>query len=303
METILGAGGAIGDGLARELLRQGEAVRLVARHPRAMEGAQAMAADLSRADQAAEAVAGSSTVYLTAGLKYDHRLWREMWPRIMANVIEACGQSRARLVFFDNVYMYGRVTGPMTEETPFNPCSRKGEVRARIATRLLEAMKAGDVRALIARSADFYGPGVRNGIPNAIVFDKLAAGGRAMCLASDSVPHAYTYVPDAVQALLHLARDEQAWGQTWHLPTASAPPTGRAFIEMAAAALGVAPRYRVLGPGMLLLGGLFDPTVRELREMLYQNSAPYLFDCSKFLRAFPVEPTPYPEGIAATAAA
>ena len=76
-------------------------------------------------------------VYLVAGLKYDTGVWRELWPRIMANAIEACKRANARLVFFDNVYMYGRVEGAMTEETPFNPCSKKGEIRARIATMLL----------------------------------------------------------------------------------------------------------------------------------------------------------------------
>jgi hypothetical protein len=45
----------------------------------------------------------------------------------MDNAIEACKRARAKLIFFENVYMYGKVSGPMTEETPFNPCSKKGE--------------------------------------------------------------------------------------------------------------------------------------------------------------------------------
>lgn len=33
-----------------------------------------------------------------------------------------------------NVYMYGNVAGPMTENTPYAPCSKKGEIRTKIAT-------------------------------------------------------------------------------------------------------------------------------------------------------------------------
>ena len=115
-----------------------------------------MTADVSDLTQTINAV--SAVVYLPVGLKYDLKAWQALWPRIMDNTIEACKRARAKLIFFDNVYMYGKVSGPMTEETPFNPCAKKGEVRAQIATALLEQMKTGGLVALIARSADFYGP-------------------------------------------------------------------------------------------------------------------------------------------------
>src|SRR5580700_4070037 len=114
----------------------------------------------------------------------------------MSNTIEACKRAGAKLIFFDNVYMYGKVTGPMTETTPFNPCSRKGEVRARIATMLLDEMKAGGLMALIARSPDFYGPGAKTGIPNILVFGNLAKGKSAYWLANDAMPHSLCFTPD-----------------------------------------------------------------------------------------------------------
>src|ERR1035437_10154156 len=135
MVTILGAGGSISNELARLLAARNLPFRLVGRNPKALPGAtEAVAADLADREQTIRAVAGSSIVYLLVGLTYDHKLWHEAWPRIMSNTIEACKRAGAKLIFFDNVYMYGRVSGPMTEETPFNPCSRKGEIRARIAT-------------------------------------------------------------------------------------------------------------------------------------------------------------------------
>ncbi|HET6170097.1 MAG TPA: NAD-dependent epimerase/dehydratase family protein [Terracidiphilus sp.] len=303
MITILGAGGVISDELARLLAARKLPLRLVSRRGVAMPGtAETVVADLSDKGQTIEAVAGSSVVYLLAGLKYDHRVWAEMWPRIMANTIEACKGAGARLIFFDNVYMYGRVRGAMTEETPFNPCSKKGEVRARIATNLIDQWKTGGLTAMIARAADFYGPQAKTGVANALVFEPMSKGQKAMCLVNDSVPHSYTYTPDAALALLKLAESEPAWNQTWHLPTAASALTGKEFIARAAEAMGIAPQYRVLSRSMVRVFGWFNPTVGEVYEMLYQNDSPYLFDSSKYAKAFGFAGTPYAEGIRVTAA-
>ncbi len=302
MVTILGAGGAIGDELAGRLALKSESVRLVSRNPKRSSGAvQSVAADVTDRDQTIQAVAGSSIVYLLVGLKYDTRIWQEMWPRVIANAIEACKRAGARLVFFDNVYMYGKVNGPMTENTAFNPCSRKGEIRAKIATTVMDAWRSGELTAMIARSADFYGPVTRNGVPNLLVFEPLSRNRKASWLVNDSVPHSYTYTPDAAQALLDLSESATAWNQTWHLPTAHNPPSGKEFIAMAAREFGIAPNYRVLGKSMIWLAGLFNPMVAESREMLYQNEFPYIFDSGKFAAAFGFAGTSYPDGIRETA--
>jgi nucleoside-diphosphate-sugar epimerase len=303
MHTILGAGGVIGVELLKELSGQGQPVRLAGRTPKLAQGAtETVAADLSQLDQTIRAVAGSKIVYLLVGLKYDAKVWRELWPRIMRNTIEACKQAGARLVFFDNVYMYGRVNGPMTESTPFNPCSRKGEIRAEIASTLLREMASGNLTGMIARSADFYGPGARTSVANVLVFDKFAKGGTAAWLVNDSVPHSYTFTPDAAKSLPLLAATETAWNQTWHLPTRSNPPTGRDFIEMAAGEFNVPGKYRVLSRPIIKLAGLFDSNVRASYEMLYQSDSEYLFDSSKFDQAFNFAATSYAGGIKQTAA-
>lgn len=303
MIAILGAGGAIASELLK-VLGPRYLVRLVSRRPRPQAGAaETVAADLTDKDQAIAAVAGCSLVYFVAGLKYDSKLWTATWPILMANVIEASKRAGAKLIFFDNVYMYGRVNGAMTEETPFNPCSKKGEVRARIATALENEWKAGTLTAMIARCADFYGPDAPNGIANVLVFDPLYKGKKAMCLVSDSMPHSYTYTPDCARAMVQLAESGFAWNQTWHLPTAPDPPAGKAFVASAAAALGVPSKFRVLSRTMVRVGGWFNPIVGEVYEMLYQNGSLYLFDSSKFAARFGFSGTPYADGIAATAAA
>ncbi|MGA2203457.1 MAG: NAD-dependent epimerase/dehydratase family protein [Terriglobales bacterium] len=303
MITILGAGGAIGNELVKLLSARKQSFRLVGRNPRNVVGAtEAISADIADREQTIRAVAGSSIVHLLVGLKYDHKLWAGMWPRIMANTVEACKRAGAKLIFFDNVYMYGKVSGPMTEETPFNPCSKKGEIRAKLATSLINEWKSGTLISMIARAADFYGPDTRNGVPNILVFEALAKNRKASWLVNDSVPHTYTYTVDAAQSLVTLAESESSWNQTWHVPTTPNPPTGKEFIAMAAKELGVAPKYRVLSRPMLCLAGLFDSTIRESYEMLYQSDSPYLFDSSKYASAFGFSGTPYPEGIRATAA-
>lgn len=303
MITILGAGGAIGNELVKLLQAANQPFRLVGRNPRATQGAtETIAADLTDRDQTIRAVAGSSVVYLLVGLKYNFAVWREMWPRIMSNTIEACKRAGAKLVFFDNVYMYGKVNGLMTEDLPFNPCSRKGEIRARLAASLIHEWKAGALTGMIARAADFYGPAAKTSAPNLLVFGPLARRKTASVLANDTVPHSYTFTPDAARSLLLLAERESAWNQTWHVPTASNPPTGKEFVTLVAKEFGVAPGYRILGGGMIRFAGLFDSVIGELYEMLYQNESPYLFDSSKFAREFGFGGTSYTEGIRITAA-
>ena len=302
MHTIFGAGGVIGMELLKELAGKGQRVRLVGRNPKPVNGAaEIVAGDLSQLDQTIKAASGSEIVYLLAGLKYDVKVWRYLWPQIMQNTIEACKQAKAKLIFFDNVYMYGRVNGPMTEDTPFNPCSKKGEIRAEIATALLREMKAGDLTAMIARSADFYGPGARTSVANILVFDKFAKAGKASWLVNDSVQHSYTFTPDAARSLTLLSSEETAWNQTWHVPTRSNPPTGKEFVKLVAGEFSVPAKYRVLSRPIIKIAGLFDSIVRESYEMLYQNEFDYLFDSTKFTKAFGWEGTSYRDGVRLTA--
>ncbi len=65
MVTILGAGGAIGDELVKRLAARHQPIRLVSRNPKLVPGAtEAVAADLSRLDDAVRAVAGATIAFL-----------------------------------------------------------------------------------------------------------------------------------------------------------------------------------------------------------------------------------------------
>lgn len=298
MQTILGSGGIIANHLAKSLPLYTDKIRLVSRNPKVVTGKEELvSADLTSAEQVMNAVKGSEVVYLTAGLQYDSKVWQEQWPVLMQNVINACKENNAKLVFFDNVYMYGKVVGPMTEETPFNPCSRKGEVRARIATMILDEVKKGTLNAIIARSADFYGPETYNSFLNMMVFENMKKGKTAQLMISKNLKHTFTYTPDAGKATALLGNTLSAYNQTWHVPTDIDALTGQQIIEIAAKELNTKAKITVLPKLMIQMAGLFNPIIRESVEMLYQYSSEYIFDSGKFDKAFKFNKVLYAEGI------
>ena len=301
MQTILGANGAIANNLVKTLPTYTNQIRLVSRNPKKVNPSDdVMSADLLNAEQTNKAVAGSKIAYLTAGLPYTTKVWTEQWPVVMKNVISACKMHNTKLVFFSNVYPYGKVSGWMTEDTPFNPCSKKGEVRAKIEETLLSEVKNGNLNAMIVRGADFYGPNTPLSFTDAMLLKNFAAGKKAQWMLNDHTKHSFTYTPDAGKATALLGNTESAYNQVWHAPTDRNVLTGKQFIEMAAKAFGVKSNYMVLPKWMIRMAGLFDANIKEAVEMLYQSEADYLFDSSKFDKAFNFKTTPYQEGIAET---
>ena len=301
MQTILGSGGIIANHIAKSLPLYTANIRLVSRNPKAVTGKEELvSADLTSPDQVMKAVKGSEVVYLTAGLQYNIKVWQEQWPLLMQNVINACKENGSKLVFFDNVYMYGKVVGPMTEETPFNPVSRKGEVRAKIATMILDEVAKGSLTALIARSADFYGPETSNSFLNMMVFENLKKGKAAQFMISKSAKHSFTYTPDAGKATALLGNTPSAYNQTWHLPSDMNVLTGEQIVSIACNELKMKPKITVLPKLMIQMAGLFNPIIKETVEMLYQNDSEYIFDSGKFDKAFSFDKVLYHEGIRGT---
>lgn len=298
IHTILGANGTIARELSRALASFSSDIRQVSRNPRKVNPSdETVVADLLDDQATANAVSGSEVVYLVAGLQYNLTVWQDQWPRVMRNVIDACKRHDARLVFFDNVYAYGRVDGVMTEKTPFNPVSRKGEVRARIATMLLDEMHSGNLQAMITRSADFYGPGAVQSFPHATVFQRLKAGKAPQWLGNPNAVHTFTFTPDAGHAVAVLGRSSEAYGQTWHLPTTKEPLKGKDFVRLACDLAGQPYKLQVVPRWMRKLLGIFMPVLRENEEMMYQFDHDYRFDSSKIESAFGMQPTPYRQGI------
>ena len=299
--TILGAGGSIGNALAYELVNKNENVRLVSRSGFSIPQTEIVKADLNSYNETLKSVENSDVVYLTVGLPYNSKIWSEQWLKIMENTINACKKADAKLIFFDNVYMYGKVNGEMTENTPYNPCSIKGEVRAKVATKLETEIKKGNIKAVIARSADLYGLyATKTSLPFILAIDKLMNGKKAKWMLSDKTKHSFTYTIDTAKAMILLANNQESDNQIWHLPTYNPAITGKEFIEIVAKELEVKPNYSVLRKWMVKMVGLFDNNVSEAYEMLYQNEFDYIFNSDKFNNFFNYQPKTYKEGIRET---
>ena len=221
----------------------------------------------------------------------------------MQNVITACIKHKTKLVFIDNVYMYAKNTIPaMTEKAPLGPPSKKGIIRQQIANMVTNAINNGTLTALIARSADFYGPAANTSALKIMVFDNFLKDKKAVWLADATKIHSFTYTPDIAKATAILGNTTDAFGQVWHLPTSAEKLTGADIIKLIAAAMKVKPAYYTLSKTMLSLLGWFVPTLRELKEMQYQNDQDYFFDSSKFEQRFGIKATTYQEGIKAIVA-
>ena len=295
MQTILGANGTIGKILAKELPVYTDRIRLVSRNPiRVNETDELMPLDLTQPGAVDKAMQGSEVVYLVVGLEYKLRVWEQYWPTLMRDTINACLKYGAKLVFFDNVYMYDKNhMSQLSENTPVNPPSRKGAVRKWISEMLLEAVKDMGLQGLIARSADFYGPATENNFVTQMVLKNLSDGKKPMWFVGSDIRHSFTYTPDAGKATALLGNTHDAYGQVWHLPTDSRPVTGKQFISMIATELGTtAPKLTILPKWMLRPLGLFIPVMKEMPEMMYQYDREYFFDSSKFTGRFGTKATP-----------
>jgi nucleoside-diphosphate-sugar epimerase len=298
MHTILGAGGAVANALTRELSNHNEIIRLVSRKPinPTAKNITWKKADLLNYKELLEACKDSSVIYLCAGLVYDVDIWKQQWPVIIQNVINLAKETKARLIFFDNVYMYGLVNGPMTEDTPYNPSSEKGKVRVGIANKLMAEVKAGNIRASIARGADFYGTENMNASFDMMLLDKYAKNQTAQWVGNPNTLHNFSYIPDMGKGMYLLGQNPDSDNQIWHMPTAHAVP-GKQLIELAASIYGVKPKYFAVNKFMLWVFGLFNKTVMGVVEMFYQYDHDYIFDSSKFEKAFNFKPTSYEDGI------
>ena len=302
-ETAILGYGPVGRATVDLLASQGRAVRIVQRsRPKDLaSGVPFRAADVLDLDALTAALAGADQIVVALGFPYSGKIWRDVWPRAMRNVLAVAKASGARIVFIDNLYMAGPQTAPLAETMPLTGFGVKPAVRSEV-TRLWQAADAaGEVRFVALRAPDFYGPGVGNSQLGDLAFGALAKGKAALFAVSVDQPHDVAYVPDFARAAVTLlGAPDDAFGQAWNVPCAPTQ-TLRQIFALGAAALGVKPRLRVLPPWSLLPMSLAVPILGELREMSFQWDRPYRVDFSKFAKRFWADATPFEAGAAATA--
>jgi nucleoside-diphosphate-sugar epimerase len=301
LHLVVGAG-PIGSAVARRLIAQGSDVRVVTRrgtgpeHPRV----ERVAADASDGARMRELAEGAVVVYNCVNPPYTD--WAKDWPPVADSLLAAAGSCGAVLVTCSNVYGYGPVDGPMTEDLPLAATGVKGRVRAQMWCDALAAHDAGRVRVAEARGSDYVGAGGDSHLgPRSM--PKLLAGKRISVLGDPDVPHTFTYTEDMAMTLVALGADPRAWGRAWHVPSALTCTQREAFTRLAELTGSPAPRLSPVSPLTVRALGLVVPVMRELPEVAYQVERPFVLDSSAAQRELGLVPTPADDVLRAHAAA
>jgi nucleoside-diphosphate-sugar epimerase len=296
--------GAVGRETTTRLTARGDIVRVVQRYaPKKLpNGSTFQFADTTDREATIAACAGVDTVICCIGLRYISSVWKRDWPVVMANLIDGCALANARLVFADNLYMYGPQTAPLKEDTPLTTYGRKPALRAAITRQWMSAHEAGRVRAVAVRAADFYGPDVSTSVISGFGVARLLAGQPVLSPYPVEQPHDFVYVPDFARALVSLVdAPDDAYGQAWHVPHAPTKSM-RDVLTLAASLIGVPPRITVLQAVLVPLIGLISKEVGETGEMRFQWDQPYFVDATKFGTRFWSDATSFETGLAETVA-
>jgi nucleoside-diphosphate-sugar epimerase len=299
IHVVIGASGGTGSALLRELTARGRRVRAVNRSGRmaAPEGVEVTGGDATDSERMIEVCSGAAVVYNAVNVPFTQ--WRSDFPPAIDGVLAGAGAADARMVFADDTWMYGRVSGPMSEALPYRPVSNKGVLRAWLAERVLAAHHSGQVRTVIGRAPELYGPTVES-VLGRNLFGPAAGRGIAVWVGALDLPLGPMLIDDFAHGLVELGEQEAALGRAWHLPTPP-PITARRFLQLLSAAAHRPVTPLRLGQHAARALGLAWPVAREGAEMLYQFHQPHSVDASDYSRVFgPGRVTPYEAGIEQT---
>jgi len=299
LHVIFGTG-AVGMAVMRELLKQGKCVRMVNRSGAAAvpENVEVVKADAADSASTRQVCQGATVVYNCVNAPYTD--WAELLPPMHTAILHGAAVAKAKLVVAENLYMYGPVSGSITEGLPFHPTTRKGRVRAKLSEDLMAAHRAGIVRATSGRASNFYGPGAgAQGIFGDRIVPPLLAGKGVSVLGKLDMPHSYTYIEDFGKGLVILGAHDEALGQSWHIPNAPTL-TARQMLTLFFEEAGLSPKMGSVPDLMVRVLGLVKPVVREVAEMLYEFNEPFVVESSKFVDAFGDIATPHRDAIRQT---
>ncbi|SNS26322.1 Nucleoside-diphosphate-sugar epimerase [Geodermatophilus saharensis] len=301
VQVIVGAGGATGRRLVAHLHAAGHRVRAVTRDGRDVgtPGVETAAADAADGAALTAACRGAAAVHHCVLPALER--WTSDLPVVTDALLDAAARVGARLVYADDTWMYGRVAGPMTEDTPWRPVSPRGVLRAWIAERVLAAAATGRVQVSVVRAGELYGPGVRSLVAGNVFLPALR-GWPVQWFGDPDLPLTPTFVDDFAATLAAAGTRDTADAGVWHVPH-PAPTTGRALTAEACRQAGTRLRLVSHGSARVRLLGRLHPLVRDVAEMAYQFEQAFVVDGRRAARAFALTPTPYREGVHRTLAA
>lgn len=300
---ILGTG-PLGLHIMQVLSEKGEWVTLVNRSgnvdQKLPENVEVVAGDATDSSVVLRICKGADKVFHCAMPAYTE--WAEKFPALTQGILEGVKPTGAKLIYCDNLYMYGDTQGgELNENLPDKATGHKGKVRAAMAKSLMEAHKKGEVQVVIGRGSDFFGPNVINAALGGPFFEAALSGKPANLLGNVDLPHTFTYIKDFAKALVTLSENDHAFGQVWHIPNAPTTTT-RQLVNLVEKEIGQSIKVRAAKRFMVGLLGLFNPILKEMKEMMYEWEQPYVVNHGKFERAFGMDFTPHEVAIEETVA-
>jgi nucleoside-diphosphate-sugar epimerase len=299
LHVIFGTG-ALAKWTARELVKLGKPVRMISHSgkadPRIPAEVEVVKGDAYDVKNNIEVTKGADAVYQCAQPMYHE--WAEKFPPMQKAILDAVSANGAKFIVGDNLYMYGDTNGkPIREDMPYQPHTKKGKVRGAMATAVMDAHRAGKIRAAIGRASNFFGPD-DNAVTSFAI--RPALSGKAINLMGKlDQPHTFSYIADFGKLLATLGAREEALGQIWFTPS-PAPVTQNQLVKIMEEEIGQKVKVMAAGKMMMSMLGLFMPTLRESVEMLYEWEKPFVIDSSKAEKAFGWQGTPLKDAMRAT---
>ncbi len=298
VHAVIGSG-PVGRHLVARLVSSGASVRVITRSGIAVDGADAIICDAADPEALCSATSGASVIYNAANPARYYQ-WAQVWPPLAASILAAAEAHDAVLATVGNLYAYGPVTGPISENTPLAPTALNGRIRRDMWLDALAAHDAGRARVVEARGGNYVGAGVQS------FFDRatraLRAGKSPSGLGDVSQPMTWTYPGDMATTLIAAANRDDSLGRPWHVPSNPARSQQELVDDLADAA-GV-PRRRIRPLPTALLRSLRPavPILRPVVSLMYQYEAPFIMDDSAARAAFAISPTPWAQMIGEAAA-
>jgi nucleoside-diphosphate-sugar epimerase len=287
--VVIGAG-PVGTAIAHQLTAAGARVRVVTRSGAVVRGATTVACDASDVDALREQTADAAVIYNAANPPYAR--WAKAWPPMASAMLTAAEESGAVLATVSNLYCYGEVDGPMTEDMPLNATFTNGRVRAQMWQDARAAHESGRVRVVEVRASDYIGGGAQSVLQG--IAGALKAGKRPNILGRADQPHSWTSPADTARTLIAAANDDSALGRPWHVPSPAPRTQQQVANDLATLARLPTPvELRSLPLGAMRALRPLVPIMRALVEVQYQLRAPFVIDDSAARAHFGLEPTPW----------
>ncbi len=291
--------GPLGCSVAEELLKKNVTVRMYNRSGKANvpDGVKLGKADVTDPELCKDICSDAEVIFHCASPPYTS--WAQLFPSITYGIMNGAIAAGAKLVYGDNLYPYGVPDSKISEDLPYKTIGHKAKVRAEMAERLIEKHRQGDLEVVIGRASDFYGPRVLNSVLGERVFKNAIEGKTLGFFGNLDMPHTYTYIKDFAKGLVILSEHSNAYGKVWNIPSAETLTTRQLFALILKETKTNSP-MKATPKFIINLLSIFNPIVKELKEVLPAYENPYVVDHSKFERMFGNHSTPHEKAISET---